>query len=73
MNARPGRWRRRGGPFPGGISCLLLLTAAGVARAPADDGEVARTGQSRESLDDYGLDPVKSRAWRMTRAGGNCC
>lgn len=57
MNAKAGRWRRRGGLSLGGISCLLLLAAIGVARGPADDGGIARTGQSRESLGDYVLDP----------------
>ena len=57
MNAKAGRWRRRGGLFLGGVSCLLLLAVIGVARGPADDGGIARTGQSRESLGDYGLDP----------------
>ena len=41
----------------GGISCLLLLTVIGVAHGPADDSGIARTGQSRGSLGDYGLDP----------------
>ena len=41
----------------GGIGGLLLVAAIGVARGPAEDGGIARTGQRRESLGDYALDP----------------
>lgn len=58
MSARAGRRIRIGlGLIFAGISSLLLLALIGVARGPADDSGIARTGQSRESLGDYGLDP----------------
>ena len=59
MSMRQAGLRRRFGSdlLFGGISCLLLLAMIGVARGPVDDSEIARTGQNRESLGDYGLDP----------------
>ena len=51
----------------GGISCLLLLAAIGVARTPPDYSELSQIRQSGVSLVDYGLQAGSATRWELPR------